>query len=89
VARGSSGTTTITTTVSGGFNAAIALSVGIGGSNQSVTFSPGSIPAPGAGKSTMTVKVGKSAALGNHTVTVTAKGGGITHTTTVTVDVLQ
>jgi hypothetical protein len=37
----------------------------------------------------MTVKVGKSAALGNHVVTVTAKGGGITHTTTVTVDVLQ
>ena len=89
VARGSSGTTTITTTVSGGFNSAIALSVGLGGSNQSVTFSPSSIPAPGAGKSTMTVKVGNSAALGNHTVTVTAKGGGITHTTTVTVDVLQ
>ena len=89
VVRGSSGTTTITTTVSGGFNAAIALSVGLGGSNQSVSFSPSSIAAPGAGKSTMTVKVGKSAALGNHVVTVTAKGGGITHTTTVTVDVLK
>jgi hypothetical protein len=54
-----------------------------------VTFSPSSIAAPGACKSTMTVKVGSSASIGNHTITITAKGGGVTHTTTVTLDVLN
>jgi subtilase family serine protease len=89
VARGSSGTSTITTTVSGGFNSAISLSASGQGSAQSVTFSPSSIAAPGSGTSTMTVRVGKSARLGNHTITIKATGGGVTHTTTVTLDVLN
>jgi hypothetical protein len=59
------------------------------GGAQTVTFSPSSIAAPGAGKSTMTVKVGRSARTGNHTITITATGGGVTHTTTVTLDVLH
>ncbi len=89
VARGSSGTSTITTAVSGGFNSAITLSASGQGSAQSVTFSPSSIAAPGSGTSTMTVRVGGSARLGNHTITITGKGGGVTHTTTVTLDVLD
>ncbi len=89
VARGSSGTSKITTTVSGGFNSAIALSASGQGPLQTVTFSPSSIPAPGAGSSTMTVKVGKNASLGNHKITITGKGGGVTHTTTVILDVLR
>jgi hypothetical protein len=36
----------------------------------------------------MTVTVGKSAALGNHTITITGKSGGVIQTTTVTLDVL-
>lgn len=89
VARGSSGTSKITTTISGGFNSAISLSTGLVGGGLTVTFAPSSIGAPGAGASTVTVKVSSVAALGNHTITVTGKGGGLTHTTTVTVDVLQ
>jgi subtilase family serine protease len=89
VAKNSSGTVTVTTTVSGGFNSAISLTASGQGSAQTVTFSPSSIAAPGSGTSTMTVKVGKTARLGNHTITITAKGGGVTHTTTVTLDVLQ
>ena len=89
IARNSSGTTTITTTISGGFNSAIALSNSLLGSNFGVTFSPSSIAAPGAGKSTMTIRVSRFASLGNHTITVTGKGGGVTHTTTVTVNVLN
>jgi len=89
VARGSTGTSTITTTVSGGFDSAIRLSASGQGGAQTVTFSPSSIAAPGAGKSTMTVKVGKTARTGNHTITITATGGGVTHTTTVTLDVLN
>ncbi|HUA14923.1 MAG TPA: protease pro-enzyme activation domain-containing protein [Verrucomicrobiae bacterium] len=89
VARSSSGTVTITTTVSGGFNSAISLSASGQGSQQTVTFSPSSIAAPGAGTSTMRITVGNRGALGNHTITVTAKGGGLTHTTTVTLDIIR
>jgi kumamolisin len=89
VVRGGSGTATITTTVSGGFNSAISLSASGQGSAQSVTFSPSSIAAPGSGTSTMTVKVGRSARTGDHTITITGTGGGVTHTTTVILDVLQ
>ncbi|MGA7623640.1 MAG: S53 family serine peptidase [Candidatus Acidiferrales bacterium] len=89
VARGSSGTSTITTAISGGFDSAISLSASGEGSAQSVTFTPSSIAAPGSGTSTMKVTVGRNARVGNHTVTITGTGGGVTHTTTVTLDVLN
>jgi subtilase family serine protease len=89
VARNGTGTSSITTTVSGGFNSAISLSASGQGSGQTVTFSPSSIAAPGSGTSTMTVKVGRNASVGNHTITITATGGGITHTTTVTLVVTR
>ncbi|MGB9235654.1 MAG: protease pro-enzyme activation domain-containing protein [Terriglobales bacterium] len=89
VARGSSGTSTITTAISGGFSSAITLTATGQGSRQTVTFSPNPIAAPGSGTSTMTVKVGTQASLGSHKITITAKGGGLTKTTTVTLDVLN
>ena len=82
IAQGSSGSTTITTTISGGFDAAIALS-----GPASVSFNPSTIPAPGSGTSTVKVTVGKNVALGDHTLTITGTGGGVTQTTTVTIDV--
>ncbi|MGA8731772.1 MAG: protease pro-enzyme activation domain-containing protein [Terracidiphilus sp.] len=87
IARSSSGTVTISTAVSGGFNSAIALSASGQGSNNTVTFTPSSIT--GAGSSTMEITVGRRAALGNHTITVSGKSGTTTHTTTVTLDVLN
>jgi subtilase family serine protease len=89
VARSSSGTVTVSTSISGGFNSAITLSASGQGSANSVSFSPASIAAPGSGTSTMTVRVGRTARTGNLTITITAKGGGITHTTTVTLDVIE
>jgi kumamolisin len=89
VARGSSGTSTITTTVSGGFDSAISLSATGYPIGVSVGFSPKTIPAPGSGKSTMTIKVGKGVALGNHTITINATGGGLPRVTQVTLDVLN
>lgn len=83
VARSGTGTATITTAVSGGFNAAITFSATGQGSAQTVTFTPSSIAAPGSGTSTMTVTVGKNAALGNHTITVRGTGGSLVRTTTV------
>jgi len=89
VARSSSGTATITTAVSGGFNSAISLSASGQGSAQVVTFSPSSIAAPGSGTSTMTVKVGRQGRIGSHTITITGTGGGVTHTTKLTLNVVQ
>jgi len=89
VARGSFGTSTITTAVSGGFYSTISLSASGQGSAQTVTFSPSTIAAPGSGTSTMTVNVGRNARTGNHTITITATGGGVTRTTTVTLDILR
>ncbi len=88
VARRSSGSSTVTTAVAGGFSSAISLSVSGQGNGLSVTFSPKSITAPGSGSSTMTVTASRSANLGNHTITITGTGGGVTQTTTVTVDIL-
>jgi subtilase family serine protease len=87
--QGSSGTSTITTTVSGGFDSKISLTVSGGGNSQTVTISPSSIPAPGAGTATLSVKVGNNAAPGKHTITITGIGGAQRKTTTVILDVLK
>jgi PKD repeat protein len=89
VVRGGSGSSTITTAVSGGFNSSIALSASGVPSGMTVSFSPSSIAAPGSGSSTMTIAVGSTAATGTSTITVTGTGGGITHTTSVVVTIVD
>jgi subtilase family serine protease len=84
VSRGTSGSSFIHTTVLGGFNAPITLSVSGQGSGNTVTFSPNPVPKPGAGVSTMTVKVSPTATLGSHPMTLTARGGGKTRTISMT-----
>jgi uncharacterized membrane protein len=49
-----------------------------------VTFSPASIAAPGSGSSDMTLSVARNATVGTYPITITATGGGTTHTTTLT-----
>jgi subtilase family serine protease len=88
VARRASGSSTVTTAVSGGFSSAISVSASGEGNGLTVSFSPRSIASPGSGSSTMTVTASRTAALGNHTVTITGTGGGVTQTTTVTVDIV-
>jgi hypothetical protein len=80
--QGGSGTTTVSTTVSGGFNSAVALSASGLPAGATATFSPTSIAAPGSGSSTLTLGAGTAAA-GTYTVTITGTGGGKTHSTTV------
>jgi kumamolisin len=87
VARRSSGNSTITTVVSGGFNSAIALSATGQPSGVTVSFSPKSIAAPGSGTSTMKVTVSMGANTGTHTITIKGTGGSTTHTTTVALTV--
>jgi len=87
VARNSSGTATVTTTISGGFNSAIALSASGEGTGVTVQFNPTSIPAPGSGTSTVTVQANNRARTGDQTITIKGTGGGVTHTTTLIVDI--
>lgn len=81
VRRGTSGTVKITSTVSGGFNSAIALSASGQGSRVTVSFNPTSIT--GAGTSNMTIRVSSRATTGTRTITVKGTSGTTSHTTTV------
>ena len=83
--RGSSGTSTITSTVTGGFDSAIALSASGLPSGVTASFSPTSIT--GTGKSTLKFTVSRTASTGTHTITITGTGGGKTHTTSVSLSV--
>ena len=87
VLEGSNGTSTISTTVSGGFDSAIALTASGQPTGVTVSFNPTSIAAPGSGASTMTMAVATTTASGTYTITVTGTGGGITHTATVSLTV--
>lgn len=85
--RGTSGTSTISTTLSGSFNSAIALSASSLPAGATASFSPSSIAAPGGGSSSMTISVGASTAVGSYNVTVTGTGGGQTHSTAISLTV--
>jgi hypothetical protein len=89
VTQGGSGNTTISTTVSGGFNSAVSLSASGLPTGVTASFSPASIAAPGGGSSTLTFTASSTATIGTSNVTVTASGGGVTHTTTVALTIPQ
>jgi hypothetical protein len=85
--QGTSGNSSITTGVSGGFNSAVSLSATGLPSGATATFSPTSIAAPGAGSSTMTVSTASTTPAGTYSITITGSGGGKTHTTTLSLTV--
>ena len=80
VLKGNSGTSIITSTPTGGFDSAIALSANAP-AGVTVTFNPTSIAA--SGTSIMTMTVGSSTPRGTYTITVTGTSGNTTETTTV------
>ncbi|HEX7140821.1 MAG TPA: Ig-like domain-containing protein [Vicinamibacterales bacterium] len=87
VVQGASGSSTVTTAVSGGFNSAVALSASGLPTGATASFTPASIAAPGSGSSTATITVGSSTATGTYSVTITGTGGGKTHTTSLSLTV--
>jgi len=87
VVQGSSGASTISTTVSGGFDSSVALTASGQPTGVTVSFSPTSIGAPGAGSSTLTMAVASTTAVGTYTITVSGTGGGTTHAATVSLTV--
>jgi kumamolisin len=87
VVVGNSGTSTITTAVSGGFDSAIALTASGAPTGVTASFSSSTIAAPGSGTSTLTLAVASTTATGTYTITVTGTGDSITHTATVSLTV--
>jgi hypothetical protein len=87
VAQSGTKTTTVSTTVSGGFNSAIALSASGLPAGVTAAFSPASLAAPGSGSSTLTFTAGSTATVGTSTVTISTSGGGVSHNTTVSLAV--
>ena len=87
IAQGGSGTSTITTTLSGNFNSLIAFSASGLPSGATASFTPASIAAPGAGSSTLTISVGSSTPVGTYNVVVNGTGGGQTHSATINLTV--
>jgi kumamolisin len=87
VVRGNSGTSTITSTIVNGFDAAITLTASGQPTGVNVTFGTNPIPAPGSGTSAMKVTTTSRARTGTYTITITGTGGGKTNKTTVTLTV--
>ena len=87
ISQGASGTSTITTAISGPFNSTVSLSASGLPAGTTTAFNPATIAAPGAGWSTLTVSVGPTTPLGTYNVTVSGAGGGQTHSTTINLTV--
>jgi Bacterial Ig domain len=83
ITQGASGSSVITTTVSGGLNAAITLSLAGTPPSANATLSPTSIPAPGSGSSALSLTIDASTPAGNYNLNVSGSGGGVTQTVTV------
>ena len=87
IPQGSSGMSTITTTISGSFNSSIALSPSGLPAGATASFSASSIGAPGVGSSTLTISVGASTVAGTYNISVAGAGGGTTHSITIALTV--
>lgn len=87
IARASSATATITATLSGNFNSAIALSATGLPAGATATFGPSSFTAPGNGSSTLTIAADASTPPGTYNVTVSGTGGGLTNSTNINVTI--
>jgi len=81
ILQGNSGSSTITSTVTGGFNSAVALTASGQPTGVTVGFSPTSIT--GTGSSTMSITVASTTTPGTYPITVTGTSGSTVHTTTV------
>ena len=85
IQAGTTGTTTVNTVVSGGFNGSIALTALNLPSGITATFNPATVS--GFAVSQVTLSVGLNVATGPYTLTVAGTSGGITETTPMSLTV--
>lgn len=83
VTAGQLATVSVSTAASYGFNSTVALSSSTSTAGVSASLTPTSLAAPGSGTSKLTVRTSPSTPIGSFSIIVTAKGGGLTKTTTV------
>jgi hypothetical protein len=86
IAPGKSASSKVTTKITTGYNHALKLTASSVPSGVSVTFTPSTIPAPGAGTSTAAVKVQSSVQPGTYSIRLTATGA-TAHSATLTLKV--
>jgi len=84
IKKGTTGTSTITSTISGSFNAKVRLQAAPA---SIFTFNPNPIPAPGSGTSTLSIAIPTNAPTGTHVFTIQGSGGGQKATTTISVTI--
>ncbi len=84
---GSNNSDTLSVAVSGGFSAAVALSVIGLPSGVSAVFTPATLGAPGSGSSVLKLSATTAAKAGVYPVTVTAAGGSVTHNVSLSVTI--
>jgi len=87
IAPGNSGSTKITTKISTGYNHALSLTASGAPSGVSITLTPATIAAPGAGTSKVEISVQASVKPGSYAIKITAAGGTSTHSATLTLKV--
>ena len=87
VTAGSSGSLTVTSSVSGGFTAPITLSVSGQPAGVTAGFGTASMSAPGT--ATLMVTVGSNVAAGSYPLVISAVGGNVTRTLSVTLVVVS
>jgi uncharacterized membrane protein len=80
ISRTGSTTYLVTITPANGFNSAVALSVSGLPSRTSASFSPN----PATTSSTLSISTTRKTWTGTYSLTITASGGGVTHTANVT-----
>jgi uncharacterized membrane protein len=79
----------ITSTSSGGFDAAVTLSASNLPSGVTLSFATDPIAAPGSGTSNMTITASSTAPSGEYSITISGSGGGVTATTVITLFVMN
>jgi len=87
LARGAHGAVAVATSVSGGFNSAVALSISGLPSGVTASFAPASFAAPGAGASTLTITASSSAAVGSYALTIGASGANLQKAASLTLTI--
>jgi kumamolisin len=85
--RGQSGYAVVTTAISGTFDSSISFSASGVPSGVTYMFNPASISAPGSGTTDFILVASRNAPTGTYSITITATGGGITHTTVLTLQI--
>jgi hypothetical protein len=85
ISRGSSGSSTVTVTAINGFSSVVSLTLQGLPNKTNYSFTPSSVT--GSGSSTLKITVNKPASPGNYALMITGSGGGVTHTTTLTLTI--